>query len=112
VATEEQCRVALEQLAGRLSQVDSDERRRVSLDRSVSCTLTDLGTTFSGELREGHIVDLTTDDAPRAQIRLTMTSDDLVALTEGDLDLAKSWLSGRVKIDASMMDLLKLRSML
>ena len=112
MASEEECRAALEQLAARLSGVDEEDRRKVVLDRSVSCTLTDLGTTFTGELRDGHIVDVTTDPAPKAQIRLAMGSDDLIALTDGELDFAKSWLSGRVKIDASMMDLLKLRSLL
>lgn len=112
MATQEQCRAALEELARRLSDVDHDEKRRTVLDRSVSCRLTDLGTTFSGELRDGQIVGLTTEPAERAQIRLTMSSDDLVALTAGELDFAKAWLSGRVKVEASMMDLLKLRSLL
>jgi alkyl sulfatase BDS1-like metallo-beta-lactamase superfamily hydrolase len=112
VASEQECRDALDKLAERLSGVDEHDRKRVALDRSVSCTLTDLGTTFSGELRDGHIVGVTTEAAPKAQIRLTMASDDLVALTHGELDFAKSWLSGRVKIDASVMDLLKLRSLL
>ena len=41
-----------------------------------------------------------------------MGSDDLIALTDGELDFAKAWLSGRIKVEASVRDLLKLRSML
>jgi hypothetical protein len=35
-----------------------------------------------------------------------------VALTEGDLNFGQAWLSGRVKVEAGVRDLLKLRSML
>ena len=40
------------------------------------------------------------------------SSDDLVALTEGDLNFGQAWLAGRVKVEAGVRDLLKLRSML
>ena len=83
-----------------------------TFDRSMSCQVPDLGVTFSGALSEGHITGITTDPAPKAQVRLTVSSDDLVALTDGHLDFGKAWLSGRVKVEASVRDLLKLRSML
>jgi hypothetical protein len=35
-----------------------------------------------------------------------------VALTEGDLSFGQAWLAGRVKVEAGVRDLLKLRSML
>jgi len=111
MATAEECRSALEQLAARLGSVDPDQRRQ-ALDRSISCTVTDLGLTFSGRLREGHIESITTDPAPKAQIRLTTSSDDLIALTDGSLPFATAWTSRRLKVDASMFDLLKIRSML
>jgi hypothetical protein len=104
--------MALERLAERLGGVDADQRKAHSLDRTISCTVTDLGTTFSGELRDGHINGITTDPAPKAQIRLTTTSDDLIAMTDGTLSLTTAWARGRLKIDASMFDLLKIRSLL
>lgn len=39
-------------------------------------------------------------------------SDDLIALVDGELDLARALLGGRVKIDASFGDLLRLRRLL
>ena len=45
-----------------------------------------------------------------AQIRLTMTSDDLLALVDGSLHLASAWATGRIKVEAGVRDLLKLRS--
>jgi hypothetical protein len=112
MATAAQCRKALEGLASRLREVDEADRRRHAFDRTLSCHVPDLDVTFSGELRDGHIVDITTDPAPKAQIRLTAQSDDLVALTEGDLSFGQAWLAGRVKIEAGVRDLLKIRSML
>jgi hypothetical protein len=109
VATLDECRVALDNLAGRLAGSDG---RHSDFDRSLSCTVPDLGVTFSGQLAGGHLRDITTEPAPRAQIRLTASSDDLVALTTGELDFTPAWLSGRVKLEAGMRDLLKLRSML
>jgi putative sterol carrier protein len=41
-----------------------------------------------------------------------MTSDDLLALVDGRLKMASAWATGRVKIDAGIRDLLKLRSIL
>jgi hypothetical protein len=112
MATDQECRAALERLAARLAGVDGDEHRNHTFDRTMSCLVTDLDVTFSGELSDGHIKGITTDLAPKAQIRLTVNSDDLVALTDGELDFGRAWLSGRVKVEASVRDLLKLRSML
>lgn len=112
MATIDQCRAALEDLASRLHTVDEDDRRHHAFDRSLSCTVPDLEVTFSGALEDGHLVGITTDPAPKAQIRLTASSDDLLALTSGDLNFAQAWLSGRVKVEAGVRDLLKLRSML
>ena len=112
MATLAQCHTALEDLAARLTMVDDDERKRHAFDRSLSCHVPDLDVTFSGQLSDGHIVDITTEPAPRAQIRLTASSDDLVALTAGELNFGQAWLSGRVKVEAGVRDLLKLRSML
>ena len=104
--------MALEGLASRLTAVDEDARRQQSFDRTVSCHVPDLGVTFAGALHDGHISNITTEPAPRAQIRITAQSDDLVALTSGALSFGPAWLSGRVKVEAGVRDLLKLRSML
>jgi hypothetical protein len=43
-------------------------------------------------------------------VRLAMSSDDLVALVAGRLKMASAWAPGRVKIDAGIRDMIKLRS--
>ena len=50
MATDEECRAALERLAARLATVDGDEHRHQSFDRSMSCFVPDLKVTFSGAL--------------------------------------------------------------
>lgn len=41
-----------------------------------------------------------------------MTGDDLVALVAGELNFARAWGSGRVKLEAGLRDLLRLRKLL
>jgi hypothetical protein len=116
MASVEECRAALGKLAASMSSAD-DETKRNMLDRTVSCYMSDLDVTFTGRLAGGQLVDITEHPggppaADKAQIGLAMTSDDLVALTDGKLPFVSAWLSGRVKVDASFRDLLRLRSLM
>ncbi|EGX58797.1 hypothetical protein SZN_16093 [Streptomyces zinciresistens K42] len=115
MATIEECRAALEKLSDSLQRAEGDVRAAAALDRSVSCHITDLDVTFAGRMAGGRIrVHETVDGPPRekAQIRLSMTGDDLVALVGGDLHFAKAWGSGRVRLHAGVRDLLLLRKLL
>jgi putative sterol carrier protein len=112
MASVEECRTAIEELAERMAGADEEVRSHATLNRSLSCRITDLDVTFSGQLRDGHIHDITTEPAQRAQIRLTVSSDDLIALVDGHLHFASAWAKGRIKVEASIMDLLRLRSLL
>ncbi|MEU9302677.1 alkyl sulfatase C-terminal domain-containing protein [Streptomyces sp. NPDC048269] len=115
MATIEECREALDQLSGNLARAEGGVRGAAALDRSLSCHITDLDRTFTGRLADGRIqVDALTPGPPagKAQIRLAMTSDDLIALVAGDLKFAKAWASGRVKLEAGLRDLLRLKSLL
>jgi putative sterol carrier protein len=108
MATIKDCRAALERLSEKLREVDEEERKQHAFDRTLSCHVPDLDV----RLEDGHITGITTDEAPKAQIRLTAKSDDLVAMTDGHLSFGQAWLSGKVKVEAGVRDLLKLRSML
>ncbi|MEW2523133.1 sterol-binding protein [Actinacidiphila alni] len=115
MATIEECRAALDRLAANLVGAEGDVRAAAALDRSLSCRIKDLDVTFVGRLTGGRIEDVTTvrgTPADKAQIRLTMTGDDLVALVGGELNFAKAWGSGRVKLQAGLRDVLRLRSLL
>lgn len=115
MATIEECRSALDKLSDTMQRAQGDVREAAALDRSVSCHITDLDVTFAGRLTGGRIrVDDTLEGPPpqRAQIRLAMSGDDLVALVDGELHFARAWGSGRVKLEASLVDLFRLRKLL
>jgi len=110
MATVEECEQALRDLAAKLAALDTHKRGQVVLDRSLSCTLRDLGVIFAGQLRDGELRDIRQVPNADAQIKLTMASDDLLKLTTGELSFGHAWASGRLRVDANVFDLLKLRS--
>jgi hypothetical protein len=109
VATVEECEGALHELAGRLVANEST-RRSVSFDRSLTCTIRDLDVIFAGRLKDGQLLDIKQTPSKQAQVRLAMSSDDLIALVGGRLKMASAWATGRVKIEAGIRDMIKLRS--
>ncbi|RBY81459.1 sterol-binding protein [Blastococcus sp. TF02-09] len=112
MATMEQCLTALRSILGDLASNPA----AAGLDRSLSCRLTDLDQVVVGRLSAGAVHDMRVvpdgPDVARADIRLTMTSDDLVALTSGELSFGPAWATGRVKLEAGLRDLLRLRKLL
>lgn len=109
MASVEDCERALGALADRLAE-NAAARRSVSFDRSLTCTIRDLDVIFAGRLKGGQLVDIRRTPGKDAQVKLAMSSDDLVALVDGRLKMASAWATGRVKVDASIRDLMKLRS--
>ena len=112
MATTEQCITALETVLGDLAANPAAD----GLDRSLSCRLTDLHQVLQGRLARGAVNGLTAvadgPSVPKADIRLSMPSDDLVALTDGKLSFAPAWASGRIRLEAGFRDLLRLRKLL
>ena len=51
------------------------------------------------------------DGSVEVDVRLTLDSDELVALSSGADDFLHAWLRGRVQVSASMRDLLRLRTL-
>lgn len=107
MATIEECRQALTSFAERMA----GSGEGAGMDRTLSYHVRDLDVTFSGEVRNGELVDLTLEPRPQAQIRFSSTSDDLLALTNGQLDAGKAFASGRLGVQAGIRDLFKLKSM-
>ncbi len=113
MATLEQCRDAVQGLVDRLAEVDPELRAKYVVERTVSCVVRDLDVTFTARLTDEGITDMrTTEDGASAQVRLATSSDDLLALADGRLSIPAAWATGRLKVDASVLDLLKLRSLL
>jgi hypothetical protein len=112
VATMDECLKALKGILGDIAAHPA----AAGLDRSLSCRLTDLQQVVLGRLSAGSVRDLHVvpegPDVPKADIRLTMTSDDLIAMTDGKLHFGKAWASGKVKLEAGLRDILRLRKIL
>ena len=112
MATMDQCLTALKGILGDIAAHPA----AAGLDRSLSCRLTDLDEVVLGRLRSGAVRDLHVlphgPEIPKADIRLAMASDDLLALTDGQLNFGAAWASGRVKLEAGLRDLLRLRKIL
>lgn len=113
MASIEDCEHALRQLSERLHHADAATRGKAGFDRTLSCRLTDPDVAFAGQLRDGVLGDIRQVDtatAGQAKIRLRMSGDDLLKLVAGELNLARAWAAGEVKVDANPLDLLKLRA--
>ena len=112
MASVDECRQALQELAARLDRNADTVRERIDLDRTLACRITDLDTAFHGRVTDGRLIALADGDDPKAKIALTTSSDDLLALVRGDLDVTSAVASRRVSIKANPFDLLKLRKLL
>lgn len=112
MASQQECDDAFHLLATMLAQLDPDLRAKYILPRRVSCKITDLGLVWSGRLCDDGLVDITTSEEPKAQIRCSVSSDDLLLLVAGKQNIPSAWATGRLRVQAGPRDMLRLTSML
>jgi len=111
MATVEECRQALHDLAARMAS-HAETRGKLDFDRTLACRVPDLETAFHAILAGGLLTDISDGDDPKAKIALIANSDELVAMIDGRLDLTRAIATGQVKIKANPFDLLKLRKLI
>ena len=59
-------------------------------------TLLDLDVTYAGDIKDGELINVRQEPGDfRPQVRVVCTSDDLIALTDGSLNFAHAWATGR-----------------
>jgi predicted lipid carrier protein YhbT len=116
VASAEQVERELQVLVDRLARADpkvhAELDRTLGGSRLVVMEVPDLRTTFWSELAGGKMGPVQQGEPPRADIRITADSDDLIAMMEGTKPLFSSYLAGHVKVQASVTDLLALRKLM
>jgi SCP-2 sterol transfer family len=114
MATADECRTALETLTGRISELDARERAKKVLDRTMSLRVPDLGVTFLTRIGPAGAepVRIAGNGARPAQVRFTADSDTVVAVAADPPSFMKAWLSGRLKVQGSVLDLLHLRKLM
>ena len=115
MASQQECEAAVQGLVQRIASLDPELRRRHAVTRTVSCRVPDLDLTFLATLDGQELQGLRCSPGAGndgAQVRVTASSDDLVALLQGTLAPSTAWASGKLRIEASVLDLLKLRALL
>lgn len=117
MASAKQCRTALDRLAKTIDDVDPELRTKHLPQRTVTCRVKDLDVTFTARLDEDGVHDIAqiptgSSAAPQADVRVSLDSDDLIALVNREDDFISAWLHGRVQVSAPMRDMLRLRSAL
>ena len=112
MATIDECRTALEQFAENLASNPKSVKKLQGFERNLAADIKDLGVSFNGRFEQGKLIGITDGDNPDAEIRMIVGSDDLLELVAGKLDFMKAFTSGKVKLKASMPDMLKLRGVL
>ncbi len=113
MSSAQECQEALQKLAGRLGEMSPAERDEYFGNRSMSVTIPDLGVTYVTRLGTGDdpVREVASGDPP-ADIRLTASSAEVIALAQSPMNIARAWVAGRIKIEASMKDLFRLRRLL
>src|SRR5258706_14192396 len=103
MATASECRVALESLTGRISEMNAAARQAKLIDRTLSCHVSDLGVTFLTRLgpHGADPIKEELDGYPAAQIRFTAKSDAVVAVAKDPGSFPPSWRSRRAQGDGS-----------
>ncbi len=114
MATAEECRKALEGLTARISDMSPDDRAAYLADRTLSCEIPDLGVRFLTRLGPdgaGPVREAGDGDGP-AQIRFVANSDVVVSIADDPGNFARAWLTGRLKVQGNVFDLLRLRKLM
>jgi hypothetical protein len=111
MATAEECREALDSLLGQISELDPEQRAANLAERTLSAEIPDLGLKFWTQLGpEGaEPVRLASEADATAQVRFTADSDVVVSIAQDPQRFARAWLTGRVKVHASLRDVMRLR---
>jgi len=115
VATKPQVERKLRELMKRLEESNSQVRSSLAgalpESRVIEVSVSDLGVSYWTELAGGTMGRLHEGVPRHHEIRIRVSSDDLVELVDGRRSLFSAYLSGLVKIDASFSDLLRLRKL-
>ena len=113
MATKRQVETKLRQLIKRLDQTDREVRGSLAESlpesRIIEVVITDLDASYWTELDGGRMDGLHHGTPREAEILVRVSSDHLIELVDGRKSLFSAYLSGQVRIEASISDLLRLR---
>jgi len=109
VATEDEVDRTLRDLVRRLEGADVG-RRSLPERRSLAVFIKDLDVSYTAVFGEGVISSLAkAEPSGNEDVRIFVSSDDLISLAAGTMGVGGALLTGRLRVDAGMSDLLLLR---
>ena len=112
MATMDQVEEVLVQLLQRLGDVDDTTRAMLPSHRTIEARCPDLDLVRHATWRRGTLELLDDPSFRRPDIRISIHSDDLLQIASGELTFSRALSSNRVRLDASMADLIRLRAVL
>lgn len=112
MATEDEVDAVLVELLARLGDVDDSMRALLPSSRIIEAQCPDLDYVRHAEWRDGEMKILDSPPPRRPDIRISVRSDDLMAIVDGELPFVRAYAANKVRLDASMTDLLRLRAVL
>jgi hypothetical protein len=113
VAEVEDVERTIDTLLRRLEQVPRTQRALLPGRRTVEARCPDLGLIRHARWKDGSLGPIADGPSPRRpDVRIDVRSDDLLALHRGELTVTRAWADGRLKVRASMGDMLRLRTAL
>lgn len=113
MATLDEVEATIHRLMRYAERIDPSYRAMLPSRRTIEAHCPDIDRTWHAHWRDGAISDLEAGAlGRRADIRLTVRSDDLLAMARGELDPRRAYGDDRIKVEASMTDLLRLRAIL
>lgn len=113
MATKDEVSKAIGRLMARLDGNEENVRSAIPGRKVLGCLVTDLDASWYSVIEDGHVSAPTQSppDEPVA-VLLKVRSDDLIDLVEERISFTSAFLSGKVRVDASLTDLLRLRTLL
>jgi hypothetical protein len=114
VATKDEVSEAIERLMARLDGNEDSVRSAIPGRKVLGCLVTDIGASWYSVIEDGRVSPPTEAPPPgeRVAVLLKVRSDDLVDIVEERITFMSAFLSGKVRVDASLTDLLRLRTLL
>ena len=102
----------LKKLVKKLDTADLDGASLPDQHRDIVVVITDLDLIYRAEYADGHIRKLAkSKNAEGGDVRISVASDELIALADGRSSLPMALLFGRIRVDAHARDLLLLRQL-
>lgn len=112
MATIDEVDAVLGDLLQQLGGLDTSTRSLLPSRRTIEARCPDIDLVRHAEWHNGTLTVGVPAPERRADIRVSVTSDDLLAMHHGELTFARAYAQGRVRLDASVTDLLRLRALL